>query len=84
MEEMFRVSNDVLGDRNLALLWKNRWCNNAPGIVAPDLCQAVRPGMRNTRTVAATTHSKQWIRDITGRSRSQRSSSTSNSGGRLR
>lgn len=68
VEEMFKASIDVdLGDGCLALFWKDRWCCNAPCIVAPELCLAVRQRFRNTRTVAAAVSSKQWIRDITGR-----------------
>nr|XP_034570085.1 uncharacterized protein LOC117834663 [Setaria viridis] len=54
LQQMFQTSISVqLGDGNLALFWLDNWLGqNSPCVLAPDLCNMVRPRIRKTRTVA--------------------------------
>ncbi|RLN19929.1 putative ribonuclease H protein [Panicum miliaceum] len=65
---MFNASIDIeLGDGCLTLFWSDHWLGqNSPCLIAPELCNLIRRGVRNSRTVAAALSDKRWIQDITG------------------
>jgi hypothetical protein len=68
VKSMFLASVDVqLGDGNLTLFWSDRWNDgNSPYLIAPELCNLIRPMIKNTRTVHDALDDKRWIQDITG------------------
>jgi hypothetical protein len=55
VKAMFNASIDIeLGDGCLTLFWSDHWLGqNSPCLIAPELCNLVRRGVRNSRTVAA-------------------------------
>ena len=68
VKAMFNASIDIeLGDGCLTLFWSDHWLGqNSPCLIAPELCNLVRPRFRNSRTVAEALSHKRWIQDITG------------------
>jgi len=68
VKAMFNASIDIkLGDGCLTLFWSDHWLGqNSPCLIAPELCNLVRPRFRNSRIVAEVLSDKRWIQDITG------------------
>jgi len=63
VEAMFRASTYFeLGDGHKALFWEDRWLEGrALSDIAPNLCTAVGPRTKKTRTVAQALQGDAWI-----------------------